>query len=143
MVSPSRAPGPLPSLDDPTPVESTGTGTLAGARGAFAVVGDLDGDGTAEPLSGEVDVLGNKWVADEFMGTPWTADSWERSPWAPLVAEIQGSATAPAATGPVAPRVAWDPQYWGATSPQEAGWDARYWGARYWGARYWGTDAWK
>jgi serine protease AprX len=142
MVSPRRGPGPLPSLDGPTPVDSSGTGTLEGARGAFAVSGDLDGDGAAESLSGELDALGVPWVSEEFMA-PWTADSWALSPWAPLVAEIPGSAPVPAATGPVAPRLAWDPEYWGARSPQEAGWDARYWGARYWGARYWGTDSWR
>ena len=142
-IAPTNGPESLPSLDGPAPAESTGAGTLDGARGEFAVSGDLDSDGTPEALSGEVDALGAPWDPEEFANTDWTADTWAQSPWAPLVAEIAGSAPAPARTGPAAPLLAWDPTYWGAHSPQEAGWDARYWGARYWGARYWGTDAWQ
>ncbi len=142
-IKPSNEPGSLPSLDGPAPAESTGTGTLDGARGEFAVTGDLDGDGTPEELSGEVDALGAEWDPDAFMETEWTAETWAQSPWAPLVTEVSGSTPAPTTTGSAAPLLAWDPSYWGTHSPQEAGWDARYWGARYWGARYWGTDAWQ
>jgi serine protease AprX len=142
MVSPWRPPGPLPSLDEPAPVESSGTGTLAGARGEFTVSTDVDDDGIAEPLSNEVDVLGTPWNAQAFMEADWTAEGWARSPWAALVTEFRGFDLAPVASG-VGPRVSWDPSYWGTDSALEAGWDARYWGARYWGARYWGTDSWR
>jgi serine protease AprX len=141
----ARHPETLPSLDGDAPPDSDGTGTLKGARGElFSIVRDLDNDGAAEPLAGEIDVLGAPWDAEAYMHTPWTAESWAQSPWAPLVAEIvPGTVTAPAVVGPVPPLVAWDAEYWGARSAVEAGWDARYWGARYWGARYWGTSEWR
>ena len=133
----------LPGSDgDPVPPVSNATGSLAAARGSFPVSGDADGDGTAEPLSGEVDVLGLPWDADALLTTPWTRESWAASPWAPLLAEIAGWEPAPVPAGPVPPLVAWDPAYWGADTAVEAGWDARYWGARYWGARYWGASSW-
>jgi len=143
-VGMARHPETLSSLDAQAPRDSDGTGTLRGARGEFSIVGDFDGDGAAEPLDKEIDVLGAAWDPEAYMGTPWTAGSWAQSPWAPLVAEIvPGTVSAPPAEGPVAPLVAWDAEYWGARSAVEAGWDARYWGARYWGARYWGTSEWR
>ena len=39
--------------------------------------------------------------------------------------------------------VAWAPDYWGARSAPEAGWDAKFWGAKFWGAKFWGTGLWQ
>ena len=122
---------------------SSARGTLAGSRGTQPVVVDADGDGVADPLTGEQDTLGAAWDAPAWAANPWTFGTWARSPWAPLVAEIRGSGPAPAWTGPHAPLMAWEAAYFGARSAAEAGWDAKYWGAKYWGAKYWGTGAWQ
>jgi len=137
----------LPALSLPRAnggrVPSSASGTLAGSRGTQPVVVDPDGDGVADPLTGEQDTRGAAWDGPAWAANPWTPGTWSNSPWAQLVSEIRGSAAAPAWTGPAAPLMAWEPAYFGARSPAEAGWDAKYWGAKYWGAKYWGTGAWQ
>jgi serine protease AprX len=122
---------------------SSARGELAGSRGTQPVVVDTNGDGVAEPLTGEQDTLGNAWDGAAWAANPWTSGTWARSPWAPLVAEIRGSGPAPPWTGAPAPLMAWEAAYFGARSAVDAGWDAKYWGAKYWGAKYWGTGAWQ
>jgi serine protease AprX len=118
---------------------SAGGGPIEGSRGTQHVVTDLDGDGLADALEGEVDALGRAWDAAAFSATPWTATTWAASPWAPLASESSGAA----ADRPAAPVLAWDPAYWGARSWPEAGWDAKFWGAKFWGAKFWGTGLWQ
>ena len=137
-----RPPGPLPTANAGlTP--STGLGTIQDSRGTQPVFRDLDGDGTADPVTGEIDVLGRPWSAAAYAAAPWTGAAWAASPWAALATELAGdSPAAPPAAGPVAPTVAWAPDYWGARSWDQAGWEAKYWGAKYWGAKYWGAALW-
>ena len=121
---------------------STGTGPIEGSRGTLHVVTDLDGDGVADPITGERDALGRLWDAVAYAADNWTAATWTGSPWAPLAAETTGAGgSAPA--GPAAPIVAWDPSYWGATSALAAGFDAKAWGAKAWGAKAWGSVLWQ
>jgi serine protease AprX len=121
---------------------STGAGPIASSRGTLQVFGDFDGDGVADPVSGEVDALGRAWDAAAYAAQDWTAATWEGSPWAPLASETAGAGgTAPA--GPAAPTLAWDPAYLGAQSALAAGWDAKFWGAKFWGAKFWGTSSWQ
>jgi serine protease AprX len=124
-------------------VASTGTGTIAGSRGSFPVVRDLDGDGIADALTSEVDALGLPWDSAAYAAATWSAATWAASPWAPVTAVIAGSQPAPPWSGPAVAPVAWEATYWGAPSWQLAGWDAKYWGAKYWGAKYWGTGLWQ
>ena len=121
---------------------STGAGPLEASRGTLRVYADLDGDGAADPVAGEVDALGNRWDAAAYAAAAWTQATWEGSPWAPLATEATGAGgSAPA--GPAAPVVAWAPDYWGAQSAAEAGWDAKFWGAKFWGAKFWGAGLWQ
>jgi serine protease AprX len=135
--------GAVPDAAGEPPAPSTGLGSLDASRGSEHVVADGDGDGAPAAVAGEVDVLGAPWDAAAAAGAAWTARGWERSSWAPLTSVVApGSAPAPAWSGPPGARMAWEAAYWGARSPLDAGWDARYWGARYWGARYWGARYW-
>ena len=132
----------LPPAANAGLVPASGAGALDASRGTERVYTDLDGDGVADPVTGEVDALGRPWDAAAYAAEEWSAATWAGSPWAPLVAEGAGAQPPVASAGPV-PRVAWEARYWGAASWPDAGWDARYWGARYWGARYWGTGLWQ
>jgi serine protease AprX len=114
---------------------STGAGSLEATRGSQHVFADLDGDGVADPVTGEVDALGRPWDADAYAAAAWGATTWPASPWAPLAVEGAGASRAPL--------LAWDAAYWGAHSWPEAGWDAKFWGAKFWGAKFWGTGLWQ
>jgi len=59
---------------------STGTGSIAAARGSHTV--SLDGSA----LLGEVDIFGNSWTGnswtvDSWTGNSWTGNSWTGSSW--------------------------------------------------------------
>src|SRR3954469_23724109 len=142
VTPPKKGPAPVLPLANAGLKPSTGAGSLEGSRGTLHVYGDRDGDGTPEPIAGEIDALGRAWNAAAFGAAPWSVTTWEGSAWAPLATEIAGAGgSAPA--GPAAPIVAWDPSYWGATSWVEANWDAKFWGAKFWGAKFWGTGLWQ
>jgi serine protease AprX len=142
VTPPKRGPAPVLPVANVGLTPSTGAGSLERSRGTLHVYGDLDGDGTADALTGEVDALGRTWDPAAYAAAIWDASTWEGSPWAPLATEIPGaSGSAPA--GPAAPIVAWDPTYWGATSWIAANWDAKFWGAKFWGAKFWGTGLWQ
>jgi serine protease AprX len=136
---------PLPPPANAGLAPAAGAGPIDASRGTQRVYTDLDGDGLADPVTGEVDAFGARWDGAAYAAEQWTAATWESSPWARLAVESAGAAASqplPPA-GVAAPHVAWEARYWGAHSWPEAGWDARYWGARYWGARYWGTGLWQ
>jgi serine protease AprX len=142
VTPPKRGPAPILPVANTDARPSTGTGTLEPSRGTLHVVGDLDGDGSPDPVTGEVDALGRAWDPAAYAAANWDATTWEGSPWAPLATEIAGAGgSAPA--GPAAPIVAWDPVYWGARSWIAANWDAKFWGAKFWGAKFWGTGLWQ
>jgi serine protease AprX len=149
MVTPPKR-GPMPALPVANAglTRSTGAGSLEGSRGTLHVVGDLDGDGTADPITGEVDALGRPWDASAYAVSEWTQATWAASPWAQLATELAGAASAsagpsaPAGAGPVAPLLAWEPGYWGAASAPDAGFDAKFWTAKFWTAKFW-TGEWR
>ena len=142
VTPPKKGPAPVLPVANAGVKPSTGTGSLEGSRGTLHVYGDLDGDGTADPIVGEVDALGRSWDPAAYAAAVWSAATWEVATWAPLASEISGAGGS-APTGPAAPVVAWDPAYWGATSWVEANWDAKFWGAKFWGAKFWGTGLWQ
>ena len=141
VVPPKRGVAPpLPAANRGL-VPSTGDGTIEQSRGSQHVFTDLDGDGVADPVSGEVDALGRAWDAGAYAAQAWTAATWAASPWAPLAVEA-GASGPRARDARAAPVVAWDPAYWGARSWVDAGWDAKFWGAKFWGAKFWGAKFW-
>src|SRR4051812_12112000 len=142
VTPPKNGPAPVLPVAHAGLRPPAGTGSLESSRGTLHVFGDLDGDGTADPIMGEVAALGRAWDAGAYAAQDWTAATWEGSPWAPLASETAGaSGNAPA--GPAAPTLAWEPTYWGARSALAAGWDAKFWGAKFWGAKFWGTSSWQ
>ena len=143
VVPPKKGPAPaLPQANGGIQL-GTGLGTIEASRGSQHVFRDLDGDGLADPLAGEIDALGAPWSPRAYVATAWAPGAWSASAWAPLTAEVTGSAPAPVWTGPLVPLLAWEAKYWGATSWSEAGWDAKYWGSAFWGSKYWGTGFWQ
>jgi len=136
-VEPDEAVGPLPEANQGVR-PSSGTGPIEGSRGSAHAVADLDGDGTPEAISGEVDALGAPWDADAYAAARWSLATWAASPWAALVTE--GGVTAGRSPAPL---LAWDPAYWGTPSGVPPGFDAKFWGAKFWGAKFWGTGLWQ
>ncbi len=120
---------------------STGLGSIAASRGSETLVADLDGDGMPEPVTGEVDVLGNAWDAAAYAATPWTSAAFAASPWSAMVTQLTPGATV--TDGALGVRVAWEARHWGASNWVTAGWDAQAWAARHWGARHWGAFGWQ
>jgi serine protease AprX len=146
VTPPKNGPAPVLPLANAGLTPATGAGSLEGSRGTLHVFTDLDGDGTADPVTGETDALDRPWDASAYAAAAWTQATWASSPWAQLTAESADAGTAPAsplADGPSAPLLAWDPADWGASSAADAGWDAKFWGAKFWGAKFWGTDLWQ
>jgi serine protease AprX len=142
VTPPKKGPAPVLPVANAGLKPSAGTGSIEGSRGTLHVYSDLDGDGAADPIQGEVDALGRAWDPAAYAAAAWTATTWEGAAWAPLASEISGAGGS-APQGPAAPIVAWDPSYWGATSWVEANWDAKFWGAKFWGAKFWGTGLWQ
>jgi serine protease AprX len=142
VTPPKKGPAPVLPVANAGLNPSTGTGSLEGSRGTMHVYGDLDGDGAADPIAGEVDALGRTWDPAAYAAEMWTPTTWEGAAWAPLASQISGAGGS-APSGPAAPIVAWDPAYWGAPSWVEANWDAKFWGAKFWGAKFWGTGLWQ
>lgn len=115
---------------------SDGTGSLQGSRGGHEVYADLNGDGQAEQVSGELDVLGNPWDAARWATADWTAESWLLSPWALLVSE--GAGWSPSTWGGVFwGGMGWDAKAWSAKAWSDAGWDAKAWSAKAWSMSSW------
>jgi serine protease AprX len=142
VTPPRKGPPPVLPVANAGLRPSTGTGSLDASRGTLHVFRDLDGDGVADPIAGEIDALGRAWDPGAYAAQDWTAATWEGSPWAPLASETAGAGGS-AFAGPAAPLVAWDPTYWGAGSWIAAQWDAKFWGAKFWGAKFWGTSSWQ
>lgn len=119
----------------PVPRPSNGLGPIDASRGSARVYADLNRDGLADLVTGEVDVLGVPFT-ESLVNSPWNATTWAASPWAPIAVETPGSLPTPAGVSNWS-GVGPDPQSWAARSWGDAGWDARSWGARSWGTALW------
>jgi serine protease AprX len=117
-------------------VPSVGTGDLEPSRGSYHVYSDLDGDGMAEAVTGEVDVLGRPWLPAPWAAAAWSRLEWAASPWRPLVGEFEDweyrSWTGATWNGMVSSAEAWSARHW-----SESAWVARHWSARHWSATVW------
>ena len=120
---------------------STGLGSLEASRGSQHGYTDLDGDGSSEPIVGEIDALGRAWDAAAWTATPWTRPTWSRSPWSGLAAETPGWEVR-----------RWDGDTWAGIDQPAGSWSVKHWGARFWNefgevqftwlVKHWGADSW-
>lgn len=134
-VAPSKVPVGLPVANAGL-AASSASAPLESSRGTMHVYADLDGDGLAELVQGEVDALGNPWDP-AASAARWTLDGWLASPWAQRAAVVAGDLPAPQWLGPPQSMLAWDSKYWGALEWLDALWDSKYWGSKYWGSDLW------
>jgi serine protease AprX len=116
---------------------ASGLGSIDSTRGNHKPYTDLDGNGVAEQVSGELDLLGNPWRAPEW-ASAWGERTWASSPWAPFTTVAAGwdPPTAPPAAQR---RAAWDQTSWTAKSWREAGWVAETWTAKSWRDANWNS----
>jgi hypothetical protein len=116
---------------------ASGLGSIDSSRGNHKPYTDLEGNGVAKQVSGELDVLGNPWRSDEW-ASGWGVRAWASTPWAPVTAVATAWATAasPADTWPGA---AWDEASWSAKSWRDADWDADTWTAKSWRDANWNS----
>jgi serine protease AprX len=65
-------------------VPSTGLGSLEASRGSLHIyVSQCDSAGVCQPvlLTGEYDVLGNKWSVNSWSANTWSGNSWSGNSW--------------------------------------------------------------
>lgn len=105
---------------------STGLGSLEASRGSFHVYADLNGDGSFELVTGEVDVLGQTWDASAWTGRSWSEDAWESSVWSEYVAELEE----------------WEGRSWSGRSWSGSDWDGRSWSNTDWTSSDWSGGTW-
>jgi serine protease AprX len=115
---------------------STGVGGIEPSRGSHHVYSDLDGDDVPEPVTGEVDALGNAWNAQTWAAEEWSPQHWRTTRWHQLVGEFERFQLAlwlgPTWRGMVASAAGWSARHWSAS-----GWVARHWSARHWSTGVW------
>jgi serine protease AprX len=112
-------------------VRSTGLGTLEGSRGRFHVEADLDGDGVADLVEGEQDVLGDPWDSTSWSSTSWSSTSWSSTSWSSLIAENAGWSS-----------TSWSSNSWSGMSWSSTSWSSNSWGSTSWSSTSWGSTSW-
>ena len=110
---------------------SAGLGSLEASRGSTHVYTDLNGDGSAEMVSGEIDVLGHSWNPKTWTTSAWDTTRWNSSPWAPLTASTSGWQTT-TFCGATWSGMGWDAKSWAAKSWSGDTWTAKTWAALTW-----------
>ena len=129
------------AMQSPTPLarqmfaQSTGTGTLDGARGTARLV--LDG----VTLSGEKDIFGSAYVsavhaAQEASGTSWSGGTWNGSSWAG--SSWAGSSWASTAWA----GSSWAGSSWAGSSWASGVWDGSSWAGSSWAGSSWAGSSW-
>jgi serine protease AprX len=116
---------------------ASGLGSIDSARGNHKPYTDLEGNGVAKQVSGELDLLGNPWSAHEW-ASAWGARTWASSPWAPVTTVAEGWATA-VPPEDAWPGAAWDESSWSAKSWRDAEWTPENWTAKSWRDANWNS----
>lgn len=119
---------------------ASGLGSIDSSRGNHKAYTDLDGDGEPEQVSGELDVLGNRWDPAAWTSRQWQPGTWADSPWAPLTNTSPGWQSTPWPPDRWA-GMGWDEPSWSAKSWRDAGWTADTWTAKSWRAGNWNMFA--
>ncbi|CAN5254041.1 hypothetical protein BH20ACT5_BH20ACT5_03650 [soil metagenome] len=115
---------------------SLGTGSLHASRGTHEIWTDLDGDGVAERIIGEIDALGNRFDSARWAARPWNDRTAATSPWAPLTHLSPGWSDTPWTPG-AWPGLGWDHNSWTARTWKDAGLTPGNWTARTWKSEPW------
>jgi serine protease AprX len=102
-------------------VRGLALGSLESSRGNVHVMADLDGDGTAELVQGEVDVLGQPWDSTSWSSNSWSSDTWSSNSWSSLISENDG----------------WSSNSWSSNS-----WSGMCWMSNSWSSNSWSSIAW-
>jgi serine protease AprX len=102
-------------------IRGVGLGSLELSRGNVHVMTDLDGDGTADLVQGEVDVLGQPWDSNSWSSNSWSSDGWSSNSWSSLIAENDG----------------WSSNSWSSNS-----WSGMCWMSNSWSSNSWSSIAW-
>ena len=112
-------------------VRSTGSGSLERSRGRFHVETDLDGDGVADLVEGELDVLGDPWDSTSWSSTSWSSTSWSSTTWSSLIAENAGWSS-----------TSWSSTSWSGTSWSSTSWSSNTWSSNTWSSNTWSSNTW-
>ena len=92
-------------------LRSTGLGPVQLSRDSEALVySDLNGTGLFGLVTGEIDALGNPWLASTW------SQAWSDNPWAPYVFEATG----------------WDGKTWSGKTWSGTSWQGSDWGGKTW-----------
>jgi serine protease AprX len=134
---------------------STGTGSLEQSRGSFHVRIDLPSDGLGaadsdqalDPLTGEIDALGNDWgklgwnstglVSGQLMNLGWANTSWSTSAWSNLGWTNDGWSSSDWKG------FAWTNLGWANNGWDNLGWDNLGWDNLGWFNNGWDNNGWE
>jgi len=109
---------------------STGTGSIAAARGSHVLV--IDG----VPLTGEVDVFGNSWTGSSWTVDSWTGNSWTGNSW------TGNSWTGNSWTGNSWTGNSWTGNSWTGNSWTGNSWTGNSWTGNSWTGSSWTGNSW-
>jgi serine protease AprX len=109
---------------------STGTGSIAAARGSYVLV--LDG----VPLAGEVDIFGNSWTGNSWTVDSWTGNSWTGNSW------TGNSWTGNSWTGNSWTGNSWTGNSWTGNSWTGNSWTGNSWTGNSWTGNSWTGNSW-
>jgi serine protease AprX len=120
--------------------QSSGTGTIEGARGSYHVTF------AGQTLTGEQDIFGNPvdttaLAAAEAAGSTWSGGTWNGTSWAGDA--WSGLSWAPAAwTSPDWSGASWAGDSWAGASWAGASWDGASWDGASWDGASWDGASW-
>ncbi len=138
--------------------KSTGEGSLEKARGGMHVYSRVDWDSDTKPvaLTGEVDIMGNKWDGytcksvssclskwdgGTFNGASWTGASWSGASWSG--ASWSGASWSGASwSGASWSGASWSGASWSGASWSGASWSGASWSGASWSGDTWSADSW-
>jgi serine protease AprX len=133
--------GSVPRVTGPGPVPSSGAGSIDASRGTHKVFADVDADGLAEQVSGELDALGQPFDATLWTSKPWVPSTWTASAWASVSCVAEGWTEAECGSATWG-GMSWDAQWWGHRTWSEAGWDQKSWTQKSWTQKSWTAGHW-